>query len=660
MGLLSAMMLCGCGSSNPPISVTTALPTAQTDQGFTVTVSATLTNDSSNKGVSWSLNGPGSLSNQTPTGVTYNAPAPSNNSTVVTATVTATSVADDSKTSASQITVNPLPQIPFQSLLSGTMGSNYNQTISEAGGTSPFKWSLNLGAVPNGLTLNSGTGAISGTPSGGGTWYFSAELIDAAGATAFQGFLSLTINSNAPPRNPVPFLNQPLAPSSAAPGGPAFTLTVSGTGFVSGATVNFNGTALPTTFVNRSQVTAAVPAAAIAKAGTAAITVANPAPAGALSNAIYFPVASPEATVNFSNAPGSPITFNLAGVFSLAAGDFSGSGRIDLAAGFGNQLALFLGNGDGTFGQGTGSPIRIAKPPFNTLATPIISAIAVGDFNNSGNLGQAVLDRENANVNIFLGNGNGSFNPSTTSVYTGGGFSASEVVADWNGDGNLDLAVANISGSALSILLGYGDGAFNLVQPAPIFFASANYLAAGDFNGDGRLDIVVVPAFAPNITFTIFLGNGDGTFTQVAGAAPTVGTNPSAIAVGDFNGDGKLDLAAANSADNTVTILLGNGDGTFAPAPGSPISVGTTPYALAVGDFTGSGNLGLAIANIGSNNVTILLGNGDGTFTQAAGSPVAVGKAPAAIVTADFNGSGRLGFAVANASDSTISILVQQ
>jgi len=175
-------------------------------------------------------------------------------------------------------------------------------------------------------------------------------------------------------------------------------------------------------------------------------------------------------------------------------------------------------------------------------------------------------------------------------------------------------------------------------------------VAVGDFNGDGKLDLAV-PSVGYN-QVAILLGNGDGTFT-VAPSSPASGDFPLAIAAGDFNGDGKLDLAVASS--NNVTILLGNGDGTFTPSPQSPPSI-YGPTSVAVGDFNGDGKVDLAVLS-SHDSVTILLGNGDGTFSSAAQQPT-TGGFPNAIVTGDFNGDGKLDLAVANTLSKSLTILL--
>jgi hypothetical protein len=183
----------------------------------------------------------------------------------------------------------------------------------------------------------------------------------------------------------------------------------------------------------------------------------------------------------------------------------------------------------------------------------------------------------------------------------------------------------------------------------------------GDFNADGRLDAVVAGGGTttyPDSGLAVSLGNGDGTFTQASGSPISLGKNLTAIVTADFNGDGKLDLAVTDSGGNAVMILLGNGDGTFAVV--TTILVGNQPDAIVAADFDNDGKLDLAVANYADGTITLLLGNGDGTFTEAAGSPYAVGYGPYQIAAADFNGDGKLDLAVANLGDDSVSILLQQ
>ncbi len=651
----------GCSNSAPPISVTLSPSSSQAiDQGETVSIGATVANDRFNKGVTWALSGPGLLSSDAGPSVTYTPPSPVLSSAQQ-VTIAATSVADPMESASVQITVNPYLQIPInQSLPNGTVGAPYNESISVMGGTPPYQWSVYDGpidtgwevggAVPNGLTLDPATGAVSGTPTGGGTWYFEATVTDATGAAAADGFLSIEIYPSALAGNSVPFLNQPLVPTAVSPGSSAFTLSVSGTGFGPGATVDFNGKPLTTTYVDNEHLSAAVPASDVANATTAAITVANPGPGGGQSNIVYFQAGAPEVTVSFANAPNSPLqVYSPSG---LAASDFNEDGNADIAVAGSIKVYVYLGNGNGTFATAPGSPLNVPSPPYADAGSPDLNGIATGDFNHSGHTGLAVGLFQDEAAAIFFGNGNGTFGSSNTLANTSGMYTNSLTAGDFNSDGNLDLVAVNFpSGSSPVVLLGSGEGAFNEVPQNANLRIEGNSSAAGDFNGDGKLDLTVDGA-------NVLLGNGDGTFTQ-APPAPA-DTNGYGVVVADFNGDGKLDIAVCNNTTNTVTVLLGNGDGTFTPASSSPIPVGNTPEAIVAGDFNNDGKLDLAIANYGDNTVTLLLGNGDGTFTEAVGSPYAVGQGPYEIVAADFNGDGKLDLAVANITDGTVSILLQQ
>jgi len=518
------------------------------------------------------------------------------------------------------------------------------------------------GSVPDGLKLNTTSGVVSGTPTGGGTWYFEAMVTDATGVTVDNGFLSIQINSSAGPGNPVPFLNQPLVPTAISPGAAGFTLGVSGTGIVSGATINFNRAQVATTFVDSEHLTAVVPAPDVANAGTAMVTVVNPGPGGGASNAVYFQVAAPETTVNFANATNSPL--QTPEPFGIAAADFNEDGKLDLAISANVRMYVFLGNGDGTFAPSATSPVSVPSPPYDDFASPYLGPIAVGDFNHSGHQGLAVGEFQNEAAVILLGNGNGSFAPSSASFANAFAMPINALdAADFNADGNLDVAIVNGVGYQSLVALGYGNGAFNTAGELPDTLGFSVGAVAGDFNADGKLDVVaansgVTTNGSPGSGVAVSLGNGDGTFTLANGSPISVGNSLSAIVAADFNGNGKLDLAVTDSVGNTVIILLGNGDGTFGVP--TTIPVGNGPDAIVAGDFNNDGKLDLAVANFTDNTITLLLGNGDGTFTQAAGSPYAVGHGPFQIAVADFNGDGKLDLAVANSTDGTISILLQQ
>jgi hypothetical protein len=198
------------------------------------------------------------------------------------------------------------------------------------------------------------------------------------------------------------------------------------------------------------------------------------------------------------------------------------------------------------------------------------------------------------------------------------------------------LDTSNSNALLATAALASGVSSLSFVGAAsPATAASESQIAVGDFNGDGKLDMAVTNYYGNMVS--ILLGNGDGTF--MAGTSPAVGEAPQGIVAGDFNGDGKLDLAVANTLDRTVTILLGKGDGTF--MAGTSLKSGY-PGAIAIGDFNGDGKLDLAILDNADGWVTILLGNGDGTFTAIASSPAASGSS---IVAADFNGDGKLDLA---------------
>ena len=421
---------------------------------------------------------------------------------------------------------------------------------------------------------------------------FATSLIAAVSlvAVVLSRVSLASVDTSATP-NPVPLVNQPLLPDATKPGGGALTLTVNGTGFVSSALVHWNGSALATTFVSSSQLKATILPSDVAKAGTASVTVVNPAPGGGTSNVVFFEVTTATSSIALS----APRGFDAgSGPQSVAVGDFNGDGKPDLAVvnSYSNNVSILLGNGDGTF------QIHVDYP---TGAQP--GSVAIGDFNGDGKLDLAVVNSYSNNVSVLLGNGNGTFQPAV-SYGTGSGTGPAFVaVGDFNRDGKLDLAVANRNSTNVSVLLGNGDGTFQTAVNYDVGGAPTS-IAVGDFNHDGKLDLAVaVPVPGPSTYVSVLLGNGDGTFqTAVNYNAPYA---PDAVAVGDFNGDGNLDLVVGNRSSN-ISVFLGNGDGTFRTAVN--YSAGYNPSSVAVGDFNNDGTLDLAVANSGSSTtVTVLL-----------------------------------------------------
>jgi hypothetical protein len=284
--------------------------------------------------------------------------------------------------------------------------------------------------------------------------------------------------------------------------------------------------------------------------------------------------------------------------------------------------------------------------------------LVAADFNRDGIQDLAVANDTSNSLSILLGKGDGTFTAAASPSTGVNPFCVAE--GDFNGDGIPDLVVTNSGDNSVTILLGKGDGTFS-AAPSLMAGAGPTSIAVGDFDRDGKMDIAVLNTGyrsfyfnIPDNSVTVFLGNGDGTFTKKS-SSPT-GNLPQSITEGDFNGDGILDLAVANSKDNTVTVLLGNGDGTFTAAPTSP-ATGTYPNSIVEGDFNGDGKADLAVSNASSNSLTILLGNGDGTFSDAAASP-ATGNGPTSISEGDFNGDGKADLAVANSSDNTVTVLL--
>jgi hypothetical protein len=271
------------------------------------------------------------------------------------------------------------------------------------------------------------------------------------------------------------------------------------------------------------------------------------------------------------------------------------------------------------------------------VSTPTVggdtAGLATGDFNGDGKLDVAIADID---LQVFLGNGDGTFGAPVNYLAGLGTFFV--VAADLNGDHKLDLVAADFSG--VSVLLGNGDGSFQ--APATLFTpCTPNFVAAGDLNGDHKLDLVVTYGSTSCSYVSVFLGNGDGTF-QPTPINTTPLYAPGATGIGDFNRDGRLDLAVTEQFTtlSQVEVLLGNGDGTF--SAGNVYATGGFPTSVAVADFRGNGNLDIAVATL-YGGTDVFLGNGDGTFVPAGGAAT---PDSLLVIVADLNGDGKPDLAV--------------
>jgi len=360
-------------------------------------------------------------------------------------------------------------------------------------------------------------------------------------------------------------------------------------------------------------------------------------------------VLSDTVKINVGNAPGS-----------VEIADFNNDGFPDLAVTCetDSSITILLGNGKGDFMPADNSPF---------YAGPLPNDIAVGDFNNDGNMDLAIANHEKQYLTVLLGNGKGNFIAAYNSPFPTRGIQHTHGVAagDFNDDGRLDLATDSWANDQIEVL--FGDS-LSLFKSQSLFFKVGKRpyqrLRAADLNNDGIDDIVTTNTEGNNVT--VLLANGRGGFNEAVGSPFACGDSPFGIAIGDVNADGKSGLAIINSpgsmakdkGKNGMTVLLGDGNGKFTMVKGSPYESGKIPNRIAIGGVNGDGVNDIVTSDNGSNKIYLFIMNRNGTVLSQ--SAITVGSQPKGIAIADLNGDRKGDIVVCNNADNNISIILSK
>jgi hypothetical protein len=444
---------------------------------------------------------------------------------------------------------------------------------------------------------------------------------------------------------PVPSISS-LAPTNANAGGNAFTLTVTGSGFIASSTVRWNASDRTTTFGSSTQLQAAILASDLATAGAVQVTVFNPSPGGGTSNSNTFTInnpGNPVPQVTAISPPaalvgGTSLTLVVTGLNFISSSvlRWNGNDRATTLVN-GTQLRASIPASDiatkgmaqvTVFNPAPGGGVSGAATFTITLFGPFVSfnlqgvtapwvdagPMAIGNFDSDSTTDLAVTDLLPLNIHLGFGNGIGGFSFGLMNLPA-----INVIAADFNGDGRTDLAfTTELLGSQVAVFLGDGQGNFSQSwqygYPSNSCEAQGlgrlDAIAEGDVNGDGKLDLIV-----GHTGFSVFLGKGDGTFAQPTDFNCTAGANTesTAIVAADFNNDGNTDLAIVDALQSSLTVWLNSGTASFSALPPLPRGGFIFGGSLVSADFDLDGNPDLA-AKANSNMVFVYFGSGDGTF----------------------------------------------
>lgn len=372
----------------------------------------------------------------------------------------------------------------------------------------------------------------------------------------------------------------------------------------------------------------------------------------------------------------------------VAADDFNGDHKLDLAVAFSDQecIEIFHGNGEGSIpyaiaighlNNDTWPDMVVANAGTDNIAVflgldyatfeqqklstvPLRSspnAAVVADFNNDHQLDVAITQGESNTVGVLLGDGTGSFGNKTTYPIGIGSSPKSIAVGDFNHDHRLDLAVTNYLGSNISVFLGHVDGSFRMQMISSSSAGSSpRFVAVGDFTKDTILDVVVANAYTDNIA--ILEGHGNGSFTKWRTYSTGIDSYPEAVAIGDFNHDSHLDVAVANYLEGSVSVFLGRTDGSLRKQIKYPLGSRSRPTFAAVADFNHDHRLDVLVINLEGGNVGVFLQNGTRPFQNHTIYSTGTGSSPYALALGDFNNDSHTDIAVANYDAHNVGLLL--
>jgi hypothetical protein len=343
---------------------------------------------------------------------------------------------------------------------------------------------------------------------------------------------------------------------------------------------------------------------------------------------------------------------------SVLIADLNKDGKADVVvANAGSAgVTVLLGDGLGHLAPAAGSPFPAGNSP---------SDVAIGDVNRDGNADLVFANHETTYLTLLIGDGHGGFKAATSSPIAvhSRPHPHGVAIADFDGDGNLDLATDSWGEDRVTVVFGDGKGGFT--SPGATFAVGRQpyqRLRAADLFGDGRAEIVTTNLEGANVT--VLVPDGKRGFREAAGSPVPAGRSPFGLAIGDVNGDHRLDLVVGNwgghpedAASDAVNVLLGDGKGGFSPAPGSPLRAGRAPARVAAGDLDGDGIADIAVANYAGDDVTVFYG---GNTKLRRGPTLRVGHRPGGIAIGDLNGDGKGDIVTADSEDGAVTVLLSR